>query len=300
MPEEKKKAFVSLISELIKLIEAKLKEQIDLNYLSRESGFSKYHLHHLFRSLAGMSLMSYVRGRKLSESLNELAGTDLNIIDIAAEYGYDFEQSYIRSFRKQFGITPAQYRSEQPELAIVQKIDVSRLWENDEAVLFEPFMVSRPSFFLQGLNGDINHSQKLQDCTKNPLVTEFEKKYLYSIKNAVNTAVYYGLVRYTDEDWLHNYYMASTETSVLNKSEPPLESVEIPRNEYAVFKYIGLHSAYGITYKLLLELYHYIMSVWRWHSTLSGDFPYHFERIDMARCGENYCEMDIYMPVRKA
>jgi AraC family transcriptional regulator len=34
----------------------------------------------------------------------------MNIVDIAIEYGFDYEQSYIRSFKREFGITPGSLR----------------------------------------------------------------------------------------------------------------------------------------------------------------------------------------------
>jgi AraC family transcriptional regulator len=36
--------------------------------------------------------------------------TDKNILDIALDYGFDYEQSYIRAFKREFGITPGGLR----------------------------------------------------------------------------------------------------------------------------------------------------------------------------------------------
>jgi len=36
--------------------------------------------------------------------------TNLNVLDIAMIYGFEYEQSYIRSFKRKFGVTPGELR----------------------------------------------------------------------------------------------------------------------------------------------------------------------------------------------
>jgi AraC family transcriptional regulator len=117
----------SAIENTIETIEKEIKNFLNLDRLSEEAGISKYHLHRLFKSITEKSLMSYVRDRKLSLSLTDLINTNLNIIDIANEYQFKHEQSYIRAFKQKFNITPAQYRKIQCEMPIEQKIDINYL-----------------------------------------------------------------------------------------------------------------------------------------------------------------------------
>lgn len=87
---------ISMIHNLIQLIEEDIHENIDLDMLARETGFSKYYIDRLFKALTGQPLMNYVRGRRLTRSLDDLANTRLNMIDIAQEYQFSYEQTYIR------------------------------------------------------------------------------------------------------------------------------------------------------------------------------------------------------------
>lgn len=48
--------------------------------------------------------MEYVQSRKLTSSLNELLSTNMRIIDIGLNYGFDYEQSYIRAFRRNLAL----------------------------------------------------------------------------------------------------------------------------------------------------------------------------------------------------
>ena len=125
---------ISSIKNTIENIEREIKNDINLDQLSNEVGISKYHLHRLFKSLTDKSLMSYVRGRKLSCSLNDLSNTDLNIIDIANEYHFEHEQSYIRAFKQQFNMTPSQYRKSKCEILIEPKIDINHMHRRDDII----------------------------------------------------------------------------------------------------------------------------------------------------------------------
>ncbi|MBP2630601.1 MAG: transcriptional regulator with only domain, AraC family, partial [Firmicutes bacterium] len=83
------------IAICLRYIEENLYKKFSLDDIAMHCGMSKYHLHRMFKSLTGESLMEYVQSRKLSSSISELKDTSRRIIDIAMDYGFDYEQSYI-------------------------------------------------------------------------------------------------------------------------------------------------------------------------------------------------------------
>ena len=91
-------------------IEKNLKGYINDNALADKFSLSKGHLCRLFRFAFGQPIGTYIRSRKLSASIEDLLHTDMNIVEIALEYGFDYEQSYIRAFKREFGITPGSLR----------------------------------------------------------------------------------------------------------------------------------------------------------------------------------------------
>jgi len=91
-------------------IEENLKGFINDDILADKFALSKGHLCRLFRFAFGRSLGTYIRSRKLSASIEDLMNTRDNIVDIALDYGFDYEQSYIRAFKREFGITPGGLR----------------------------------------------------------------------------------------------------------------------------------------------------------------------------------------------
>lgn len=89
-----------------------LKENINAEILAQKYNISTGHLRRLFRHAHKQTLGEYIRIKKLSSSLNDLLKKDSKIIDIALDYGFDYESAFIRSFKREFGITPGKYRKE--------------------------------------------------------------------------------------------------------------------------------------------------------------------------------------------
>lgn len=288
---------VTSIKNTIEHIEKDIRTDINLDQLSKNVGISKYHLDRLFKSITDKSLMSYVRGRKLSLSLYDLMNTNLNIIDIANEYQFEHEQSYIRAFKQQFNITPSQYRKLHCEMPIQQKIDVNYMHNLAQGLVIQPRMCIKPQFYVQGIKEEIIHEENLENHTTNALADKFFKYYLPQIDNIIDDKIYIGLVEYSENPKYSNNYIPCVQTSVLNKIVEPFVQYAIPSSEYAVFRYIGFHSPYEISYKTLKELYDYIAN-WRKKTSYKRYRAYHFEKLDFRICSDSYCEMDVYIPVK--
>jgi len=99
-----------LLEGVLAIIEKKLQEGINADPIAGEFDISLRHLQRLFKIVFNKSIGSYIRSRKLAASINDLLNTDMNVLDIALDYGFEYEQSYIRSFKREYGITPGDLR----------------------------------------------------------------------------------------------------------------------------------------------------------------------------------------------
>jgi AraC family transcriptional regulator len=288
---------IKAIEYTVETIEKNLEKPFHLDELSKEVGISKYHLLRLFNSITDKSLMAYVRSRILSLSLSDLINTDLNIIDIAVKYHFDYEQSYIRAFQNQFHITPAKYRRLKYEMPIEQKIDIRTLSNIGQGFVIRPKMVMKPQFYVQGIQEEIFHEQNLTEFTTNKLAILFHEKYLPIVPNKINKHIYLAIVFDGTNIEISSDYLPCVETSILNSDDAPLKAYTIPQHEYAVFRYVGLHKPEEVTYKTLQELYIYIFEYFQANKALKQAKPFHFEKMDLTVCSDMYCEMDIYYPI---
>ncbi|HAU5602942.1 TPA: helix-turn-helix domain-containing protein [Citrobacter koseri] len=99
-----------MVRDLIDWIENNLKSQLSLNHVAKKSGYSKWYLQRMFKAVTGRSLGEYIRARRLSRCAVELRLTSGTVLDIAMQYHFDSQQTFTRSFKKQFSITPGKYR----------------------------------------------------------------------------------------------------------------------------------------------------------------------------------------------
>lgn len=84
--------------------------RITLEDLSRHFGYSKYRFSRAFNQSVGCSLTQYVGALRARHAANLLRETDLPLVDICMNSGFDSLRTFYRSFKNAFGITPTQYR----------------------------------------------------------------------------------------------------------------------------------------------------------------------------------------------
>jgi len=99
-----------LLNNVLIDIEKGIKTDINSDVIAKKHTLSESHLQRLFRSAYNQPIGFYIRSFKLTASINDLLNTDSNILDIALGYGFNYEQSYIRAFKRKFGITPGKLR----------------------------------------------------------------------------------------------------------------------------------------------------------------------------------------------
>lgn len=86
--------------------------ELDMRQLSRRFGLSRASLYRLFEPDGG--LVTYLRSRRLHRAARLLvspAHRHLRILDIAIDCRFSSETSFIRSFRREYGISPGELRA---------------------------------------------------------------------------------------------------------------------------------------------------------------------------------------------
>ena len=109
-----------LIWSVCTFVETRVKEEIHLEELACQTGFSLAHIRDVFRENTGKSLSRYIQERKIANAAQSLLYTDDKIIDIAIHYGYSGRTVFSRAFRRFTGYTPSEFRTERPAIAPVR------------------------------------------------------------------------------------------------------------------------------------------------------------------------------------
>jgi AraC family transcriptional regulator len=103
--------YLKKIEEAIEYIEDNLTGPLTVRDVSDHVFQSRWHFQRIFRSMTGCSLYSYIRKRRLSEAAGELLTTGKKVIDVALRYQYETPETFLREFKKEYGMTPSTYRT---------------------------------------------------------------------------------------------------------------------------------------------------------------------------------------------
>lgn len=109
-----------LIWSVCTFVETRVQEDINLEELAAQTGFSLAHVRDIFRRNTGKSLSRYVQERKIANAAQELLYTNEAIVDIATRYGFSGRTVFSRVFKRYTGYTPSQFRSVQPLLTRIR------------------------------------------------------------------------------------------------------------------------------------------------------------------------------------
>jgi AraC family transcriptional regulator len=92
-------------------IESHLADALSLEEIAGVGGVSRFHMVRAFAAATGLSVMRYVRARRLSEAARALAGGAPDILNLALDADYGSHEAFTRAFRDHFGVTPEAVRS---------------------------------------------------------------------------------------------------------------------------------------------------------------------------------------------
>lgn len=91
-------------------LDKNFKSDITIESLAKTFNCSKSTLVHSFKKSFGVSVMNYLRKRRLKEILFWLSISDRSVVELANEHGFDTMSYFFKYFRKEVGMTPRQYR----------------------------------------------------------------------------------------------------------------------------------------------------------------------------------------------
>lgn len=101
----------SLRSRICTYIDGHLCEPLSLDVLSQVFFLNKFYISHSFKESMGISVHQYILKRRLDACKNALT-TDQSLENIAAHFGFSSYSSFFRYFKKEYGISPKEYRKQ--------------------------------------------------------------------------------------------------------------------------------------------------------------------------------------------
>jgi AraC family transcriptional regulator len=209
-------------------IESHLADGLTLDGIADVAGVSRFHLVRAFAAATGLSVMRYVRARRLSEAARALACGAPDILALALDADYGSHEAFTRAFRDHFGVTPEAVRA--GTCRVHTKLQEPIMLDSRPADHLEAprFMTAKP-LLIAGISERYNH----ENGAGIPMQWQRFHGAIDAIPDRVGK-VAYGVCCNGDDSGNFDY-IAGVEVSDYSDLPRQFARVRIPEQKYAVF-----------------------------------------------------------------
>jgi AraC family transcriptional regulator len=288
------------IQRSLDYIEKHIRENLTAQEIAGHVGYSMFHFCRIFAAEQRISLMDYIRKRRLSLARRQLL-SDRKIIDVAVVFGYDTPGGFTKAFHKEFGYSPSKY------LARMKCYVPINNHENIEGDMMEPVIEKKPAFKVAGygIKTDIegSYTKDIAAYWTNYSGETLETKMYELLKPPKHGEV--G-VCITSPDEKHVTYLLGVIVNDFSKVMPEMITVVLPAATYAVFSTPPVDFSFsdghasGLFEDAVRNTWKYIFEEWFAKSNYVFDeSKLDFEFYDERSHFHKDSVMDIYVPVKK-
>jgi AraC family transcriptional regulator len=122
----KKEEYYQRLTYAINFVEDNLDNKISLTSVSENAFSSLSHFHRIFYFMTGLTIKEYIRHRRLSNAAIKLVTTKKPVLAIALESQFESPESFNKSFKKLFGLSPKEFRNKKPEFEVMSRMLLNR------------------------------------------------------------------------------------------------------------------------------------------------------------------------------
>jgi AraC-like DNA-binding protein len=133
---------IDIVQDIINYIEEYILEELSPNTIAAKFFLSISTMNNIFKIVCNMTIMEYIRNRRLSLAGQELMISNVRIIDLAYKYGYETPEAFAKAFTRFHGYPPSFIRRTYPEITVFNPLHIKLVlqggWDNkstDEILL---------------------------------------------------------------------------------------------------------------------------------------------------------------------
>jgi AraC family transcriptional regulator len=220
---------VNPVQKALWFIESHSASDITLDDVASCAGVSRFHLLRAFQAVTGLSIMRYVRGRRLSFAARQLADGASDILAVAIDSGYGSHEAFTRAFRDQFGATPETIRKQGHlhNLTLVEEITMNAI----SPARIDPPRIENGKLLLVG--GLAQHFSCEHSAAGIPALWQRFGAYIGNVPGQ-RGRVAYG-VCYNTDDAGNMDYLCGVEVAEFAGMPAEFTCLRLPEKKYAVF-----------------------------------------------------------------
>ena len=274
--------YVQRINKVVAYINNHLDETLELKTLANEAALSDFHFHRIFKALKGEAIGGYITRLRLEATARLLRYTALTIEEIAFNIGYETPASLSKAFKKQYGISPTEYRTNKDTYIMKKEIiNPDLALKAPKIVILEPKNLIYVA--LTGAYGSLDYGKAYEQLWA---VIKTQKLFTKGIESIC--------ISYDDPKITEGSLQRSDVCLAIHKSATPQDEVScktLAGGKYAVFFYQG-------SYENLSQVYDTAV---RWvidHQYTLREEPF-FEKYlnDARRTPKEKLKTEIYIPI---
>lgn len=274
--------YVQRINKVVAYINNHLDETLDLKTLANEAALSDFHFHRIFKALKGEAIGGYITRLRLEATARLLRYTSLTIEEIAFNIGYETPASLSKAFKKQYGISPTEYRTNKDTYIMKKEIiNPDLALKTPKIVTLEPKNLIYVA--LTGAYGSLDYGKAYEQLWA---VIKAQKLFTKGIESIC--------ISYDDPKITEGSLQRSDVCLAIHKPATPQDEVScktLAGGKYAVFFYQG-------SYENLSQVYDTAV---RWvidHQYTLREEPF-FEKYlnDAHRTPKEKLKTEIYIPI---
>lgn len=283
---ETKEFYKNRLQQIVSYLRTKYNQKILVEDLEELSNFSYRNLQRIFKAQYKETIGAYVTRVKVENSAKMLVFTSDEIKSIAEKVGYADVQSYSKSFKKHFGITPAVYRNKKEELFKKQPKKENKMsFFEDRITTLQPKKV-----IYKTIKADY-YSTEIDDVW-NQLLDEVENLNIYT-----DITESFGIIwdePIISEHITYNYDACLVINEEFQIPQKKFKVKTIPSQEYAVFTHIGNYQSISKTYDKIFN---------NWLFTSEREISEHpflefYTKHQSHTDNQNEYETEIYVPLK--
>ena len=222
--------YIQRINKVVAYINNHLDETLDLKTLANEAALSDFHFHRIFKALKGEAIGGYITRLRLEATARLLRYTALTIEEIAFNIGYETPASLSKAFKKQYGISPTEYRTNKDTYIMKKEIiNPDLALKAPKIVTLEPKNLIYVA--LTGAYGSLDYRKSYEQLWA---VIKAQKLFTKGIESIC--------ISYDDPKITEGSLQRSDVCLAIHKSATPQEEVScktLAGGKYAVFFYQG-------------------------------------------------------------
>lgn len=228
---------MDLIDRALWFINSHSDDDISLEDVAEVAQISRHHLAHVFARMTGRTVMSYLRGLRLSAAARKLADGAPDIMSVALGAGYGSHEAFSRAFREAFGMTPDEVRAQRStaNLKLTEPLDMDR---TRSIKLNPPRLVDSKAMHIAGLKQTL----AFDNMAAIPAQWQSFVPNIGSIPGEIAGVAYGVCFNMTDGGM---DYLAGVEVQSGHDLPKGFAAAKIPVARYAVFHFAGHVSRIG-------------------------------------------------------